>query len=294
MLCVRLSRAWMHLRRRGRVLCLRARIVDHVHTERRTDAAARAVRAAAVLRERGRKCLLPLGLQESFEHTGRCMCPRQRLANRARATAEIFPVNAALLKRSEVAAVVKEIRPTVKLCTVLPRLIECRRKAAVAARKDPLDHGETRIVVVERNRAIGDVLLEELLPPLKLLNRQLSEPLERRIGLWHKAGDGDRHLAATTPTDLRIEIDHLFRKACNADDVLICLRRQPHHEVELHLLPPMTERCAARSQQILLRHALVDDIAHTLRPRFGCKGQPRFTHLLHPMREVNRKAVDAQ
>ena len=294
MLCVRLSRAWMHLRRRGRVLCLRARIVDHVHTERRTDAAARTVRAAAVLRERGRKCLLPLGLQESFEHTGGCMCPRQRLSDCARATTVGFPVDAALLKRGKVAAVVKEIRPTVKLRTILPRFIERRRKAAVTACKDTLDHGETCIVVVERNRTIGDVLLEELLPPLKLLNRQLSEPLERRIWLWHEAGDGDRHLAAAPPADLRIEIDHLFRKACNADDVLIRLRRQPHHEVELHLLPPMTERCAARCQQILLRHALVDDIAHALRPRFGRKGQPRFPHLLHPMREVNRKAVDAQ
>ena len=147
---------------------------------------------------------------------------------------------------------------------------------------------------MERNRAIGDVLLEKLLTSLKLLDRQLPEPLERRIGLRHEAGDGNRHLAATPPANLRIEIDDLLCKFCNSNDVLVRLRRQPHHEVELHLLPAVTECRTARREQVLLRHALVDDIAQALRPCLGRKGQPRLSHLLHAVCEVDREAVDAQ
>ena len=149
-------------------------------------------------------------------------------------------------------------------------------------------------MVVKGDRAIGDMLLEQLLPPLKLLDRQLSEPLERCIGLWYKAGDGDGHLAPTPPTHLRIKINHLLRKLCNPDNVLVRLRRQPHHEVELHLFPTMTECCAACRQQILLCYSLVDDIAQTLCPRFWRKGEPRLAHLLHAVRKVDREAVNAQ
>ena len=142
-------------------------------------------------------------------------------------------------------------------------------------------------MVVECNRTVRDMLLEEALPPLKLLDRQLAEPLKRRIGLRHEAGDGHGHLASAPSAYLRIEIDHLLGELFNPDDVLVRLCRQPHHEVELHLLPSVAECRTACREQILLRHALVDDIAQTLCPCLGRKGQPRFPHLLHAGREIN-------
>ena len=215
------------------------------------------------------------------------MCPRQRLSDRARAATEIFPINAACLECREISAVVKEIRPAIKFRPVPPCLIERRCKAPVAARKDALNHGETRIVIVECDRAVRNVLFEQLLTPLKFLNRQLSEPLKGSIRFRHKTGDRNGHLAAALAANLRVEINDLLRKLRDSDNVLIRLRRQAHHKVELDLLPSMTKRCAARFQQIFLRHSLVDDIAHALRASLRRKGEPGLTHRLHLVRKIN-------
>ena len=271
-----------------------AGIVDHIDAERRTNSAARTVRAAAVLRERRCECLLPLRFQIAFEYAGRGVRPRQRFTDRARAAAVIRPVDAAIHKCGEIVCIVEEIRPPVKLCPAFPCGVQRWRKAPVTARKDPLDHGEPCIVIVERDGTIRDMLLQELLTPLKLLNRELPEPLKRRIRFRHEAGDRDGDLAPAPSANLRIEIDDLLREAGDPDDVLIRLRRQPHHKVELHLLPPVAECRPARREQILLRHPFIDDVAQTLRPRLRREGQPGLAHALYLLGELHGKTVNAQ
>ena len=172
--------------------------------------------------------------------------------------------------------------------------MEHLREAAVAAREDALDDGEARIVVVEGDGAVRDVLLEQLLAALELLDGQLAEPLERRVGFRHEAGDGDRDLAAALALDLRVEIDDLLGELSDADDVFVRLRRQAHHEVELDLLPALAERGAAGLHEVLLRHALVDDVAQALRARLRRERQAGLPHLLHLVGEVDGEAVDAQ
>ena len=100
--------------------------------------------------------------------------------------------------------------------------------------------------------------------------------------------------AAALALDLGVEVDDLLGELGNADDILVRLRRQAHHEVELDLLPALTEGSAAGLHEILFRHALVDDVAQALRARLRREGQAGLAHLLHLVREVDGKAVDTQ
>ncbi len=149
-------------------------------------------------------------------------------------------------------------------------------------------------MVIEGNRTVRDVVLQKLLPALELLNRQLAEPLERRIRFRHEAGHGNRDPAATPALDFSIKVDDFLSELGNTNDIFVRLRRQAHHKVELDLLPALAEGRTAGLHEIFFRDALVDDIAQTLRAGFRRKRQTRFSDLLHLMRKVNREAVNAQ
>ena len=149
-------------------------------------------------------------------------------------------------------------------------------------------------MVIKGNGPVRDMRLQEFLPPLEFFNGQLPEPLERRIGFWHKAGHGHRDLDAPLALDFRIEVYDFFGKVSNADNVFIGFCRQAHHKVELDLLPALLEGRSAGVHQIFLGNALVDDIAQALCTRFGSKGQAGFSDLLHLMCQINREAVNAQ
>ena len=56
----------------------------------------------------------------------------------------------------------------------------------------------------------------------------------------------------------------------------------------------MAEGGATGLHEVLLCHALVDDVAQALRARFRCERQARLSHLLHLVGEVDGEAVDAQ
>ena len=149
-------------------------------------------------------------------------------------------------------------------------------------------------MVMERNRAVAYALLQEPLPALEFFLRHLRKPLERRVRLGHEARDGHRDLDAALPLDFLVAVDNFLREFCDADDVLVRLGRQPHHEVELDRLPALLERRAHRVQQVVFRHVLVDDVAQTLRARFGRKRQAALSHLLQSLGDVDGETVDAQ
>ena len=187
-----------------------------------------------------------------------------------------------------------QIRPTVEFGPILPGLIENLRKTAVAAGKDTFDNGQAGIVIVKGNCPVGDMLLQKFLAALEFFNGQLPEPLERRIGFRHKAGNGYRDLDAPLALDFRIEVNDFFRELGNADNIFIGFRRQAHHKVELNLFPALLEGRSAGIHKVFFRNALVDDIAQTLRACFGRKGQTGLSDLLHLMRQINREAVNTQ
>lgn len=149
-------------------------------------------------------------------------------------------------------------------------------------------------MIVEGNRAVTDMLLQKLLASLEFLERNLPEPLEGCVWLWYKAGDGDRDLDAAPSLDFLIQIDDFLCKICNADDVFVRLRREPHHEVKLDLPPALTKCRAAGLEEIFLRDTLIDDVAHALCAGFRCKGKSRLSDLLHFVCKIDGKAVDAQ
>lgn len=187
-----------------------------------------------------------------------------------------------------------EIGPAIELGSVLPGLIENRSQPAVTTGKHAFNNRQAGIVVVKRNRSICDVLLEQTLTTFKLRNRQLPKPLERRIWFRHEAGHGYRNLNPTTPLNLCIEVDDLLSQFCNTDDILVSLGRQSHHKIELDLFPALAERGATGTHEVLLRNALIDNIAQPLRTSLRRKRQARLADLLHLMRQINRETVDTQ
>ena len=76
--------------------------------------------------------------------------------------------------------------------------------------------------------------------------------------------------------------------------ILLRLRRQPHHEVELHAVPSVLEGRFKRRVYRLVCDALVYHVAQPLRPRLGREGQAALAHRLKPRGEAYREGVDAQ
>ena len=91
---------------------------------------------------------------------------------------------------------------------------------------------------------VGDILgfhdhLEMRLLLAELLERVLRVPLERGLRLGHKARSRccDTHAARTVRRVLTPAIGDLFANVGNAVQILVCLGRQTHHEIELDVIP---------------------------------------------------------
>ena len=262
-------------------------MVNDVNTKIRADAAGTALAAAAVFRQCTGHRMMPFAQQEFLIDARRSDLPGQRFVEVTLAFIIEGHIDATGLEGFEPGIMLIEIRPAIEFGSILPGLIEHLAQAAVTTGKHALDHGQTGIMIIERNGAVRDVFLQQTLTAFELGNRQLTEPLERRIRFRHEAGHGNRHLDAAPPLDLRIEIDHLLRQSGDADDILVRLSRQPHHEVELDLLPALTESRAAGIHEVLLGNTLVDDIAQALGPGLRRKGQTGLADLLHLMRQLD-------
>ena len=73
----------------------------------------------------------------------------------------------------------------------------------------------------------------------ELLERILCIPLERSLRLGHEARcrSRDSHAARTIGRVLTPAIGDLFANVGNAVQILVCLGRQTHHEIELDIIP---------------------------------------------------------
>ena len=90
------------------------------------------------------------------------------------------------------------------------------------------------------------------------------------------------------------EIGDLFAEIRYTLSVLLGLRRESEHKVELHLGPAAVESGGNTPHDVLFRNALIDDIAKTLGPGFGRKGERTLFDILNALHDIERKSVDAQ
>ena len=147
-------------------------------------------------------------------------------------------------------------------------------------------------MVFKADRARFDLLLHKSALARQLLARVLRRPLERRVPLRHKTGHGhvDRRAFAVAAADR----SGAFGQIDDAPQVVVGFRGQPHHEVELDLLPAVLERRVQRRVEIGFGHALVDYVAHALRPGLGRQRQTALFHHFQPRRQADGKIVHAQ
>ena len=92
-------------------------------------------------------------------------------------------------------------------------------------------------------------------------------PLERSERLWYKEGGAGRDLAFPVPFflgNLIISPCDLVGKPCDILHILLRLRRESQHKVQLHLGPSALESLSCTFQDDLLSQSFVDDIPKPL------------------------------
>ena len=143
-------------------------------------------------------------------------------------------------------------------------------------------------MIVVRDIFVVNQIFQEVLPPLELLQRYLSEPLKRRPCFRDKTThtQGNFHAA--------FQAGNFFCQVGDSRDVLVGLGRQAHHEIQLHRTPTSLERRRTRLKQIFFRHVFVYHVAQTLGACFRGECQPALANGLHFLGKLNRKAVYPQ
>ncbi len=119
-------------------------------------------------------------------------------------------------------------------------------------------------------------------------------PLERRVRLRHEPADRHRAADVAGAGDVATGLDHLRRELGDLQHVLIGLRRQPAHEVELDLAPAGAVRGRDGPDQVLFADHLVDHAPQALGATLGREreaGPPAVARQFVGKRDVER--IDA-
>ena len=114
--------------------------------------------------------------------------------------------------------------------------------------------------------------------------------------LRHEArrADRDAHAAGLVRRVHAPRVQHLIGKLRNAEYVLVRLRRQTEHEVELDTVPPALKGDLAGMEQVFLAHVFIDRVAQALRSGLGRERQAALAHLLQAAHDVHGEVVRAQ
>ena len=135
-------------------------IVHDLHAKIRTDAAAGAFPAPAVLRELPCFGLSVLAQQKFPRNTRRGMFPGERLIKCARALIVIGKIDATAPKCLQPDFVLEKIRPAIKFRALLPCLADDSIEPAVSPGQRSFQYGKSCIMVMEGNGPVADVFLQ--------------------------------------------------------------------------------------------------------------------------------------
>ena len=89
-------------------------------------------------------------------------------------------------------------------------------------------------------------------------------------------------------------LNDLINKLRNTQHILVCLRGQAQHEIELYIVPSAGEGLGAGVENFFLRQILVDDIPQALGARFRGEGQAAFAHRLQLLHQLPGEIVSPQ
>ena len=205
-------------------------------------------------------------------------------------------IHAALFKGPHPAVKGEVVRPGVKPSATAPDLLDHVGHAPVPTGQSSLNKTGLRVVPVVGHVPRNQAGAEQIHPAEIFLNADLRLPLEGAVGLGDKAGsgDGDLHAPVLVLRILPPAVEHLIGHLRDAHDVLVCLRGQAQHVIELHAVPAALKGDAAGVQQILLGDVLVDGVSQPLASALHGKGQAAFSHLLQPLHDLHGEVVRPQ
>ena len=171
-------------------------------------------------------------------------------------------IQPALLKGLQPAVQREILLPRIQLGALAPRRLQHLAHPAVATGQHSLQKAGVGVVPVIGDGFGLDGLPQQGHPPLILLLGDLRLPLKGRMGLGNepRCGDGDADapvfIAGTLPPCMHDTGRHIG----NAQHVLVGLRGQAQHEVQLHSVVAPGKSRAAGLKQILLGDIFIDDI----------------------------------
>ena len=95
--------------------------------------------------------------------------------------------------------------------------------------------------------------------------------------LGHEPTNGDRAANIFAPGSGSTSRNDVGRHVVNPQHVLVSLRGQTAHEIQLDLTPPVSEGRSNCTNEIFLGHLLIDNPTHSLGSAFRSEGQTGTT-----------------
>ena len=141
-----------------------------------------------------------------------------------------------------------------------------------------------------------DGLPQHLHPALVFLPGNLGLPLEGGVGLGDKVRGGNRDTDATLLVGggLTPGVHHPGGHVGDAQHVLVGLRGQAQHEIQLHGAVTAGKGGVAALEQVVQGHIFINDITQTLGARLGGEGEAGFAALGQALHQRHGEVVRPQ
>ena len=182
--------------------------------------------------------------------------------------------------------------PVVKSTAGPPRGLDHACEATVAPGENAFEEASLGSVELQRHGAIAHSGAQPALDFQHTLQGDHGLPLERRMGLGHKWGDG--HVDLSPSAKGLACLGHSLGDVHDPVQVLVGLGGQPDHEVELDQPPALSERLLAAAEQVSLLDVLVDDRAQAVSRGLRRYGERAFAHVLQQRGQGGELVVHPQ
>ena len=138
-----------------------------------------------------------------------------------------------------------------------------------------------------------EMVLEQMDPAQVFLRGDLGLPLERREGLRdeERCGQVDGEAPLLVAGVLLPGLDDLPDQLRDAQHVLVGLRGQAQHEIELHIVPAAGEGRGAGGQNLFLGDVFIDGVPEPLGSGLRREGQAAFPHPLDLQHQVPGEVI---